>query len=424
MKGFKTTKAISRFLMHMHPLKVNKESIKFTRTFGLGGISALLLVILFITGLLLRFVYIPTIEGAYDSIVDLQNNVLFGSLLRNIHYWSAMLLVIVSFLHLARVFYSMSIYHERRKNWVYGIILMFLVVFANFTGYLLPWDQLSYWAVTIMTNMLSYIPLIGDGLANLIRGGDEVNASTLLRFYNFHTGLLPILMVFFMAIHFWLVRKAKGVAVENKVEKVMVKTNPELVYKEIIAAFVVIIGITLFSMLVNAPLLEKANPLESPNPSKAPWYFMGFQELLMHIHPTFGAFIIPLAVTAFLIYIPYIKYQELNVGKWFNSAKGKQITILSLIFGFMLTMILILVSEKVPDFNTLMPEANPFISTGILSFLLYLIPTSAFLYYLKNRKGIARIDLILSLVTMILTSYLVMTIVGSLFRGEGMQLIF
>ena len=114
---------------------------------------------------------------------------------------------------MVRVFYSQAIYRERRKNWLYGLLLMFLVVFSNFTGYLLPWDQLSFWAVTIMTNMLSYVPFAGNWLADMLRGGEAVTEETLLRFYTFHTGLLPLLIVFFMAIHFWLVRKAKGVAV-------------------------------------------------------------------------------------------------------------------------------------------------------------------------------------------------------------------
>ncbi|MCK4289047.1 MAG: cytochrome b N-terminal domain-containing protein, partial [Bacteroidales bacterium] len=205
----------TNFLLHLHPKTVNEQALKYTRTFGLGGINALLFIILAFTGLLLRFSYVPIPENAYDSITSLQNNTLFGSLLRNIHHWSAMLMVITAFLHLLRVFYSQSIFYERKKNWHYGLILFVLVLFFNFTGYLLPWDQLSYWAVTIMTNIVEYIPLIGSYLANIIRGGKIVNENTLLNFYNFHTALLPILFVFFMVLHFWLVRKAKGVTVAN-----------------------------------------------------------------------------------------------------------------------------------------------------------------------------------------------------------------
>ncbi len=416
-------KAITKLLLHLHPNKVNVQSIKFTRTFGLGGMAALLFVILFISGMLLRFAYVPSVKGAYDSIIELQNNVLFGQLLRNLHYWSGMILVLISFLHIIRVFYTQSIYNERRKNWIYGLLIMFLVVFSNFTGYLLPWDQLSFWAVTIMTNMLSYIPFIGDTMADLVRGGNEVTETTLLRFYHFHTGLLPLLMVFFMSVHFWLVRKSKGVTVQNSEEKNMVPVNPNLLHKEVVVALVVIIGMLLFSMIVDAPLQAKADPLISPNPSKAPWYFMGFQELLLHIHPGFGIFITPLLVTAFFIYIPFMHYSGLNVGKWFNSEKGKKITLISFLYAVVLTIVVILTSEFFLDLRNWMPDVPVLISTGLLLLLLYLVPAVAFLYFMKSHYKADKIDLVMASFTIIITAYIVMTIVGSLFRGEGMHLL-
>jgi quinol-cytochrome oxidoreductase complex cytochrome b subunit len=417
-----TSKAITKFLLHLHPPRINAQAIKYTRTFGLGGIAALLFVLLFITGMLLRFIYVPSEKGAYDSIVYLQQEVLFGQLLRNVHYWSGMLLVIVSFLHVIRVFYSQSIYYERRKNWLYGLLLMFLVIMSNFTGYLLPWDQLAYWAVTIMTNMLSYIPVIGEGLASLVRGGAEVNEGTLLRFYHFHTGLLPLLMVFVMSIHFWLVRKAKGVTVADASKKEMVKTNPELVYKEIVVALSLILLLLVFSMAVDAPLLDKANPLVSPNPSKAPWYFMGFQELLLHMHPGFGIFIVPVLVTAFLIYIPYIKNTNANTGVWFNSSNGKKATIWSALYGLLFTMFLIIGTEYFLKFQNWMPDVSVLITIGLLPLLIYTIPTYLFISFIKKHLKASKIELIMALVTILLTAYLVMTFVGSLLRGEGMHL--
>jgi len=416
-----TQKAITKFLLHLHPPRVKAQAIKYTRTFGLGGIAALLFVLLFITGLLLRFVYVPSEKGAYDSIVYLQKEVLFGQLLRNVHYWSGMLLVIVSFLHVIRVFYSQSIYQERRKNWLYGLLIMFLVIMSNFTGYLLPWDQLAYWAVTIMTNMLSYIPFIGDGMATLVRGGEEVNEETLLRFYHFHTGLLPLLMVFLMSIHFWLVRKAKGVTVADSTKSEMVPTNPNLVYKEVVVALSLILLIFVFSMVVDAPLLGKANPLESPNPSKAPWYFMGFQELLMHLHPGFGIFIVPVLVTAFLIYIPYFK-TEVNVGVWFNSDNGKKVTLWSIGYSILFTSFLILGTEYFLKFQQWLPDLPVLITTGVVPLLLYVLPSYGFLMFLKKRFKADKIELLMALVTILLTAYLVMTFAGSVLRGEGMQL--
>ncbi len=422
MKSPETQKAITRFLLHLHPLKIDAQAIKWNRTFGLGGIAALLFVILFLTGLMLRFAYVPSVEGAYDSIVALNQNTLFGRLLRNLHYWSATLLVIVVFLHLLRVFYSQSIYFERRKNWIYGLLLMFFVVSSNFTGYLLPWDQLSFWAVTIMTNMLTYIPLVGDGLANLIRGGEEVSANTLLRFYHFHTGLLPILMIVFMSVHFWLVRKVKGVTVQNPEKKQMVATNPHLVVKELVVALSLILFLLLFSMLFDAPLQDKAQPSVSPNPSKAPWYFMGFQELLVNMHPVFAAFIIPVLTFGLFIYLPFMKFDSLNVGTWFNSPMGKKAVTASALFGLVFTLIIIFLNEYVFDFTIWIPGWPPFITSGIFIFFLYIIPAGGFLYFLKAKTPISRLELFMSAVTIILTAYLVMMAVGSLLRGEGMHL--
>ncbi len=424
MKSLSTERAISKFLLHLHPKKVEPRAIVFNRTFGLGGIAALLFVILFVTGMLLRFAYVPSGAGAYDSIVRLQQEVIFGQLLRNLHYWSAMLLVVVSFLHLVRVFYSQAIYHERRKNWLYGLLLMFLVVFSNFTGYLLPWDQLSFWAVTIMTNMLSYIPFFGEPLADIIRGGDMVTEETLLRFYTIHTGLLPLVMVFFMSIHFWLVRKAKGVAIPVSEKTIKVDTSPNLVYKEALTALIVILVLLLFSFLVNAPLLDKAKPLVSPNPSKAPWYFMGFQELLMHMHPAFASFLIPLGVIVFFITIPFISYSRVNKGVWFFSQKGKKIVLLSAIFTVVFTLLMIFVDDLLIDFDKWLPDFPVIFTEGILPVLLYFVPTVGFVFYMKKKLKANRMELVLASVTIILVAYLVMMFVGSLLRGEGMQLIF
>jgi len=424
MKHPSMAKAITQFLLHLHPKKVESRAIVFNRTFGLGGISALLFVILFITGMLLRFAYVPSGSGAYDSIVRLQDQVIFGQLLRNFHYWSAMLLVVVSFLHLVRVFYSQAIYYQRRKNWLYGLLLMFFVVGSNFTGYLLPWDQLSFWAVTIMTNMLSYIPFVGSFLANMIRGGEAVTEETLLRFYNFHTGLLPLLMVFFMAIHFWLVRKAKGVAIAPAEKSQKVDTSSNLVYKEVLTALIVLSVLLLFSFFVDAPLLDKAKPLVSPTPSKAPWYFMGFQELLMHMHPAFASFLIPLFVIELFIVIPFIPYRKVNEGVWFFSEKGKRITIVSAVFTIVLTLLLIFIDDLLLDFNHWFPGLPVLITEGVFPVLLYFVPVGGFIFYLKKKMKANRMELVIASVTMILVAYLVMMFVGSLLRGEGMQLIF
>jgi len=420
----RNSSAIIKFFLHIHPKRVDEHAIKYTRTFGLGGISALLFILLGITGLLLRFTYVPTPEGAYDSIIFLQEKILFGRLLRNIHRLSSTLLVVVSFLHLLRTYYSQSIYFERRKNWIYGLLLLFLVLFSNFTGYLLPWDQLAYWAVTIMTNMLEYIPLIGESLANMFRGSEIVDGVTLINFYNLHTGVLPILMVFLLSMHFWLIRKAKGVAVPVTEEKIMVDVYPNLVLKEIMVVLIILATIFILSIFVDAPLLDKASLSISPNPSKAPWYFMGVQELLLHIHPVFAVFVIPVSMLSLFFYLPYFKYQKLNIGVWFNSETGKALTLKTIIFSFVFTLAIILALEYLLDFGTLFPKIPLLVSTGLFPLLIFIIPTAAYLYYWYKIKRIESVELFISLVTIIIVSYIVMMAVGFWFRGEGMNLIF
>ena len=414
--------ALLGFLMHLHPKMVNEQSLNYSRTFGLGGMSALLFFMLAFTGLLLRFSYVPTPENAYNSIVAMQSQSLFGNLIRNIHHWSAMLMIITVFLHLIRVFYSQSIYHERKRNWYYGLVLFAIVLAFNFTGYLLPWDQLSFWAVSIMTNIIEYIPFIGHGLANMIRGGETVTGSTLLNFYNFHTALFPLLFIGFMMLHFWLIRKAKGVTVANNEEMKMVNSNPELIYKEAVVALILIVSILLFSMFFDAPLLEKANPMISPNPSKAPWYFMGIQELLINLHPIMVSLIVPITLIGFFVLIPKVKIDKQKVGTWFYSKNGKQITFISSVFAALLSFALILILESSAHLNSM--GLPLFVSTGIIPFALYIIPALAFLFYLSKVRKADSVELIIAVMSMILSSYLLMSFVGIFLRGEGMHLIF
>ncbi len=412
--------AIERFIMHLHPKKVSVQSIAFNRTFGLGGINALLFVILAITGILLRFSYVPTVEGAYDSIQYLENEVLFGRWLRNIHHFSAHLMVFTSFLHLVRVYYSHSLYRKRAKNWIYGLILFLMVLFFNFTGYLLPWDQLAYWAVTVMTQLVEYIPFVGKAMAQALRGADTINGHTLLNFYNLHTSLLPIAMLVFMSLHFWLVRMAGGVATPAGVQREMVDTRKSLVPREALVAMIVIAALVLVSAVFNAPLEEQANPAVSPNPNKAPWYFLGAQELLLHLDPLFSAFIVPMLVTVLFFALPYFKYDQINSGVWFHSERGKILTIESSVFAFVYTFALILLMDYV--LKTAMSGLPVWFAGGVIPVLLYVLPFAAFIFYKNKKQQLQTAELFQIIVSSVLTSYIVMMLVSQFLRGEGMKL--
>ena len=163
------------------------------------------------TGALLLFAYEPSPERAYGSVRAIVDRAPFGAFVRNIHHWAANGFLLVAFLHLLRVFYTGALHPPRRANWIVGLALLLLVVASNFTGYLLPWDQLAYWAVTIATGMLEYVPLAGGALLRAARGGSEVGPKTLSLFFVLHVALLPILLFVLTAFHFWLVRKAGGV---------------------------------------------------------------------------------------------------------------------------------------------------------------------------------------------------------------------
>ena len=421
----KKSRAISNILLHLHPVAVNEESISFTRTFGLGGMAALLIVIQFITGILLRFYYEPFPQKAYDSILILHNNVLFGQLIRNIHHWSGVFLVLIVFLHLIRVFLTGAYQSPRQINWIIGLILFALVIFSNFTGYLLPWDQLAYWAVTVSTSILQYIPLAGNSLREFVISGTEVNAETLIVFYTFHTAVLPILLLLLMAYHFWRVRKSGGVIISRSNEpKKMVPTYPNLVYKEGVVALTLIAIILVFAVFFNAPLLERANPGFSLNPTKAPWYFAGIQELLMHFHPFFAGFLIPLALIVLIAFIPFFKHEEELTGMWFVSEKGKKSAKLSAVFAVAITIILVLLNEYLFNFEAILSWLSPVISNGIIPLLIVLAIIWGFSKYIRRKFKLSFTELVQSLFVLIVTSFVILTLINTFFRGINMQLTF
>ncbi|KAA3644266.1 MAG: DUF4405 domain-containing protein [Chloroflexi bacterium] len=202
----------SNVFFHLHPVKVSRKSLKWTYSFGLGIISTILFGVLIWTGLLLMFYYVPSVERAYDTMKDIQLSVPLGQFTRNMHRWSAHGMVLVVILHMIRVFYTGAYKPPREFNWVIGVFLLVLTLGSSFTGYLLPWDQLSYWAITVGTNIAGYAPVAGDITRELLLGGPEVSQNTLIRFYTLHVALLPTLMVLLVTVHFWRVRKDGGFA--------------------------------------------------------------------------------------------------------------------------------------------------------------------------------------------------------------------
>lgn len=424
-QGNQKPKRFSGIFLHLHPQSIKKDAIAFNRTFGLGGMAALLIVIQFITGIMLRFYYEPFPQKAYDSILHLQNNVLFGQLIRNIHHWCGVFLVIITFLHLLRVFFTGGFQVSRKVNWIIGLVLFVLIIFSNFTGYLLPWDQLAYWAVTVGTSLLNYFPIVGESIRQFVLAGDEVNANTLIVFYNFHTAVIPILILLLMAYHFWRVRKAGGIILPKSSEAIeTIPTYPNLVYKEFIVALALIAVVLVFSVFLNAPLLSKANPDVSLNPTKAPWYFAGIQELLLHFHPFVAAFLIPLAIIFLLIALPFINFKEEPSGFWFHSEKAKQAAKFTAIVSSIITLVLIIINEYIPDFETLLPSLNPFISNGIIPLIIILLIFWIFYKFVTKKFSLSYLEVVQTMFIFITTSFIILTLIGIFFRGVDMALTF
>jgi quinol-cytochrome oxidoreductase complex cytochrome b subunit len=418
-------RVMNDLILHLHPPKVNAQSIRFTYTFGLGGTAILLLLIQVSTGALLMFAYAPTVDAAYQSIVTLETQVWFGQLIRNLHHWSANLLLIVVFLHLLRVFYTAAFRRPRRFNWELGLALLGLTIFANFTGYLLPWDQLSYWAVTVGTSLLSYIPLIGESVRQLLLGGSEVGQATLGNFYVLHVALVPLGFLVAGTYHIWRVRKDKfstprriGEPASSQIQTVT--TLPHLVSRELAFGLVVLALLLAWSTWTDAPLLEAANPNMPPDPTKAAWYFAGIQELLFHFHPTFGAFLIPVLVIGALIVLPYKRDDEDRSGIWFRSRRGRWLALISFLGSGAVTAGLVWLSQwgNLADGLPFLPQ---FISQGLLPLGLGLLALYGYGRLLR-RVGISPGETRMTIFTVLLAAFLVLTGVGSIFRGEGMQL--
>jgi len=197
----------SNFLLHIYPVKVRRKEITFRYTWFLGVISMTLFASLIVSGIYLMFFYVPSPNSAYGNIQSLQTEVAFGQYIRNVHRWSAHLMVLAVAAHMARVFYRGAYKAPREFNWVIGVVLLVLTLLMSFTGYLLPWDQLAYWAVTVGTAMAGFVPVIGGTVEEILLGGPTVGSATLLRFYVLHVAVLPAVMVGLIAVHLWRWRK-------------------------------------------------------------------------------------------------------------------------------------------------------------------------------------------------------------------------
>ncbi|MDE0103259.1 MAG: cytochrome b N-terminal domain-containing protein [Bryobacterales bacterium] len=227
----RTLGVLSNVFLHLHPARVNRDAVRFSFTWGMGGISFYLFWVLTWTGVLLMFYYHPTKVQAFRDILYLEHDVPFGKLLRNMHRWAAHAMVLTVQLHMFRVFLTGSYKKPRQFNWSVGVILLVLTLLLSFTGYLLPDDQLGFWAVTVGTNMARATPMLGhegpfgpqfgmtpfNDVRFALLGGSIVDANALLRAYIWHCIAIPGFAATFMIVHFWRVRKDGGISGPNRI---------------------------------------------------------------------------------------------------------------------------------------------------------------------------------------------------------------
>lgn len=420
----------NNIILHLHPSTVPAKALRFTYTWGLGGASAVLFLLLILSGLLLVFRYDARVDYAYISIQQIESQVAFGSLVRGVHHWSANLLVFTVFLHLLRVFFTGGYKEGRAANWLIGVALFVLALAANFTGYLLPWDQLAYWAITVSTSLLAYIPLIGIPLRNLILGAPVVGQNALSNFYAIHVVFIPLLMTAMVAYHFWKVRKNGGLSQpkakpDERTERLT--TLPHLVEREAAVALIVVAGVLVFAMLRPSPLGELADPFESPNPAKAAWYFLGLQELLLHMTPLAAIALVCLAL-AFLALIPYWDRSSEDIGVYFRSRLGRAVALVGFGLALLLVPILVVADEYLINFQAWFPSLPDGVSGGLIPLILSLAGLSG--VYALLRWGVRsqgsrpnHSEALLGLFTFIFTSLVILTIIGVFFRGENMALV-
>ncbi len=417
-------RSITDLLLHLHPPTVPASTLRFSLSFGLGGMAAVLLGLLVATGPLLLLAYRPSVTGAYDSILFLTREAPFGRWTRNIHYLSANILAAAAMLHGARVVLTGAFGTGRRLNWIVGLLLLVLVLAANFTGYLLPWDQLAYWAGAICVNMLGYVPLCGQWLAELFRGGPEIGPGTLANFFTLHVAVIPAALLLFAAWHFWLVRRAGGLARgEGEADAVRVPVVPELIVREAAVGLSLVAVVLLAAMVFDAPLLEQANPAMSPNPAKAPWYFQGFQEILLHLHPVFAVFVWPVLAASALVALPFLPGAALPPGVWFGSTRGLKPAAWSALAGAGVAAGLILLDESAANAVPAADAANAWIARGLIPTVAAIALLFAGYKLLVGKFKRTRAEAVMSMLLFVLAAMAVCAVAGIWFRGPQMRLV-
>jgi quinol-cytochrome oxidoreductase complex cytochrome b subunit len=470
----RTAVIVNNFFLHIQGAKTHLNSLRPGYTFGLGLISLYLLIITVVSGALLMIYYHPSPHEAYNSVKDINFVVFGGRLLRNIHKWAGEGMILFVLLHMARVFYTSAYKQGREFNWVVGIILLVLTFVLNFTGYLLPWDQLSYWALVIGSNIAQSPKEITDilgitglfdigGLQKVIfLGGLTPGEATLTRIYFLHIMLLPLALAIFVGVHFWRIRKDGGLAVPQmfllseheqavlsegqgkaplfapgKTYGLMaivrgkspsvahdqtehtVTSWPHLMRAEVAVFMLSLAGVVAYSYFVDAPLKELANALIPENPAKAPWYFLGLQELVSY-SAFMGGMALPSVALLGLALIPYLDREPRYVGIWFSNLEGKRVTTRSFFVGALMLVGMLAFVIHWGWLRSWWPDIPQLIIVLVNPGTIWVGFVMAWSLLLMHRTGSTRMGAI-ALFSLFLISFLIFTYVGTELRGPNWE---
>ncbi|MDP2645555.1 MAG: cytochrome b N-terminal domain-containing protein [Desulfobacterales bacterium] len=468
----RTAAIVNNFFLHMQSAKTHVNSLRPAYTFGLGLISLFLLIITIVSGALLMIYYHPSTQDAYNSVKDINYVVFGGRLLRNMHKWAGEGMILFVLLHMARVFYTSAYKRGREFNWVVGIILLILTFILNFTGYLLPWDQLSYWALVIGSNIAQSPNEITDILGvtgmldigrlqkELFLGGLNPSEATLVRMYFFHIMLLPLALAVFLGIHFWRIRKdggltvpdtfqpskhekavlsrdsgqrqlfapektyglmavvrGKSTAVANDQEENTVMSWPHLLWAETAVFMLTMAGVLIYSYYIDAPLREVANPLIPENPAKAPWYFLGLQELVSY-SAFMGGIALPSVALLGLTLIPYLDRSPRAVGVWFSDRQGVWVTLLTFLVGALVLVGMLAFVINWGWFRNWWPDIHQFFIILINPGTIWVGFVMAWSLLMIHQTGSTRMGAI-AVFSLFLISFLIFTYVGTELRGPN-----
>jgi quinol-cytochrome oxidoreductase complex cytochrome b subunit len=456
--------------LHIHSVRVHARTLNPVLTLGLGLMATASFVLLVITGVLLMVYYKPSTTLAYESMKDIHFTVATGRFIRNIHRWSAHVMVVAVFLHMARVFFTASYKKPREFNWLIGLALLVTTLGLSFTGYLLPWDQLAYWAITIGANIANSPRELTDALGvtawldpggfqkRLLLGANYVGEDALIRFYILHVFVLPLVLLILLSVHFWRIRKDGGLArpedppggpaewggqqrpvfqpLASKTYGLMalvkgrrppvnrgpentVMSWPSLFWAEL-AVFMITTAVTLaLSVFFDAPLKEIANPAIPENPAKAPWYFLGIQELVSYSAFT-GGLLIPLIALVGLGLIPFLDRRAGGEGVWFGTPGERRVVWQSLWFGAVTTVAMLAFTINFGWLRNWLPEIHQLWIIVINPGTLLVLLIAGWSLVVLQRRNSVRLAAV-ALFTCFLIGFTLLTYFATVHRGPNWQ---